>query len=100
MDAAGGQAVDLVQQGGRIEDHPAGDHTLDVRAEDAAGDQRQFEGLTAEDHGMAGVGPALVADDNVVLFGQYIDDLPLGLISPLQSDDTRGRHRGDPPSIP
>ena len=96
--AAGDQAVDLLQQAGRIEDHAGGHHALDLGAEDAAGDQRQLEGLAADDHGMAGVGPALVADDDVVLLGEQIDDLPLGLVAPLQSDDTRGRH-GTGPSL-
>ena len=36
--------------------------------------------------------PALIADDDVVLFGQQVDDLTFGLITPLQSDNTRGRH--------
>ena len=92
LDAAGGQAVDLLQQAGRIEDHAGGDHALDLGAENAAGDQRELEGLAAGDHRVAGVGPALVADDDIVLLGEQIDDLALGLIAPLQSDNTRGRH--------
>ena len=95
-DAAGDQAVDLAQQAGRIEHHAAGHHALDLGAEDAAGDQRQLEGLAAGDHGMAGVGPALVADDDIVLLGQQIDDLALGLVAPLQTDDARGRHCNAP----
>ena len=93
------QAVDFLQQAGRIEDHAGGDHALDLGAENAAGDERELEGLAAGDDGMAGVGPALVADDDIVLLGEQIDDLALGLIAPLQSDDTRGRHCGDPPSF-
>ena len=88
--------VDFLQQAGRIEDHAGGHHALDLGAEDAAGDQRQFEGLAAGDDGMAGVGPALVADDDIVLLGEQIDDLALGLVAPLQSDHTRGRHRNAP----
>ena len=96
VDAAGDQAVDFVQQAGRIEDHAGGDDALDLGAEDAAGDERQFEGLAAGDDGMAGIGPALVADDDIVLLGEQIDDLALGLVAPLQSDNTGGRHRNDP----
>ena len=61
------QAVDFLQQAGRIEDHAGGDHTLDLGAEDAAGDERELEGLAAGDDGVAGVGPALVADDDIVV---------------------------------
>ena len=48
----------------------------------------------------SGVGPALVADHDVVLLGQQVDDLPLGLVAPLQSDDTRCRHRTRPQPRP
>ena len=42
---------------------------------------------------MPGVGPALIADDDVVLFGEQVDDLALGLVAPLQSDHASSRHR-------
>ena len=71
---------------------PAGDDALHLGPENAAGDQRELEGLAVHDDGVAGVGPALVADDDIVLLGEQIDDLPLGFVAPLQSDDTRGRH--------
>ena len=37
---------------------------------------------------MARVGPPLVTDHDIVLLGEQIDDLPFGLIAPLQSDNT------------
>src|SRR6266404_8028359 len=45
---------------------------------------------------MASVGAAVVADDEIVLIGEQIDDFALGLIAPLQSDDTSGRHDWKP----
>lgn len=60
--------------------------------EDAGRELRQLERLAVEDHGMAGVIAPLIADDDVVFVGQQIDDLALGLISPLQADNRRGRH--------
>ena len=48
------------------------------------------------DHRMAGVGPALITDDDVVLFGQQVDDLPFGFIAPLQTDHTSRGHRLNP----
>jgi hypothetical protein len=44
--------------------------------------QRVF--VVAYNHGMAGVRPASVTDDYIALFGEYIDDLALSLITPLQ----------------
>jgi hypothetical protein len=35
---------------------------------------------------MARIGPALVADDDVGVFGQDIDDLALAFIAPLDAD--------------
>ena len=42
---------------------------------------------------MSGVGPALVADDDFMPFGQQVDDLALGLVAPLQTDHASNRHR-------
>jgi hypothetical protein len=41
---------------------------------------------------VAGIGAALVANDDIVSIGQQVDDFTFGLISPLQSDDTSTRH--------
>ena len=95
LDAAGDQAVDFLQDAGRVEHHAAGDDALHLRAEDAAGDQRELVGLAAGDDGMAGVAAALVADDDIVLVGQQVDDLALGLVAPLQTDHASNAHRGN-----
>src|SRR5262249_2817945 len=44
------------------------------------------------DDGVAGVGPAVVADHELVPVPEQIDELPLGLVAPLQADDTGARH--------
>ena len=41
---------------------------------------------------MAGIGPAVVTDDEVVLFREEIDDFAFGLVAPLQADDTSTGH--------
>ena len=92
-DAAADEAVDLGQQAGRVEHHAGGDDALHLGPEDAAGHQRELERLAVADDGMPGVGPALVADHDIVLLGQQIDDLALGLVAPLQSDHASSRHR-------
>jgi hypothetical protein len=43
--------------------------------------------VAVEDDGMAGVGAALISDDDVVVLGQEVDDISLGLVTPLQADD-------------
>jgi len=43
-----------------------------------------------------GVSPALVAHDDVVTMGQEVDDLPFGLIAPLQTHHARRWHGVDP----
>ena len=77
---------------GRIDDHAGRNDALHVGPKNAAGDQRELERLPVHDDGVPGVGPALVANDDIVPLGEKIDDLPLGFITPLQPNDTRGRH--------
>src|SRR5205085_10727153 len=51
-------------------------------------------GRALADDGVAGVGAAVVADDEVVAVGEEVNDLALGLVAPLEADDT-GATRGD-----
>jgi len=88
LDAASDEALDFLQQAGRIDDHAGGNDALHLGPEDSAGHQRELEGLPIHDHGMAGVGPALVAHDDIVPLGEKIDNLPLGFVPPLQPYDT------------
>ncbi len=96
LDAAGQQAVDLLQDAGRVEHHAAGDDALHAGSQDAAGNQRQLVGLAVADDGMAGVAAPLVADDDIVLFGQQVDEFAFGFVSPLQTDHASHRHRTIP----
>ena len=86
------QRVDLVEQRRQVDDDAVADHRHDVVVEHAARDQLQGVTLAADDHGVPGVVPALVADDVAVLLGQQIDDLGLALVSPLRPDDDGDRH--------
>ena len=91
-DAARLEAVDLLDHLGGIEHDAAGDHAGHAVAEDAAGDDRELPGLAAGHDRVARVGPARVADDDVVIFGQDVDELALGLVAPLQTDDAGAGH--------
>ena len=61
------QAGDLFEEARRVDDDAVADDRADVRPQDAGGQQRELEGLAAADDGVAGVGAAVVADDEVVL---------------------------------
>ena len=88
------QAADLVEQGRRVNDDAVADDAVDPRAENAGGDQRELVGDSAGDDGVAGVGASLVADDDVVLVAQAVDDFSLGLVTPLKAHDAGRRHGG------
>ena len=63
-----------------------------MRLENTSGEQGELEGFSVLDDGVAGVSAAVEADDKVVLIGEEIDDLPFGLVAPLQADDTSAGH--------
>ncbi len=71
---------------------PVRDDARDAGRENAAGQQRELVDLVADDDGMPGVRAALVADDEVVLTGQEVDDLALGFVAPLQTDNASAGH--------
>jgi hypothetical protein len=41
---------------------------------------------------VAGVGPALVANDDLMVFREDVDEFALGLVTPLQTDDAGAGH--------
>ena len=58
------------------------------------GKQRELVDLVADDDGVPGVRAALIADDEIVLTRQQVDDLALGFVAPLQTDNTSAGHGG------
>ena len=86
------QSVDLPNDAGRVERHSAGDNAGDVVAENAAGNEGELPGLAVGDDGVAGVGAALVADDDRMIFGENIDEFAFGFVAPLQTDNTCAGH--------
>ena len=49
--------------------------------------QVQHERFVADLNRMAGVVPALIAGDDIEMFGQEINDLAFAFITPLSADD-------------
>ena len=86
-DAAAEEFVDLFKEHLGIEHDAVADDVEHAGAEDA--DRQKVRGVffAADADGMPGVGAAAVADDDVGVFGEKIDDLALALIPPLEADD-------------
>src|SRR5262249_11356165 len=59
----------------------------DIGAEDADWEEVGGVFFVADADGVAGVGAAAVADDDIGLLGQKIDDFALAFIAPLKAED-------------
>ena len=90
--AAALEHVDLPDHAGGIEGHATGDDAGDVVAEDAAGNEGELPGLAVGDDGVAGVGAALIADDDLVVLGEDVDEFAFGFVAPLQTDNACAGH--------
>ena len=86
------QHVDLFHQRFRVDHHAVADDALLPRMENARRHQVQHRLHAAHHQRVAGVGAALVADDDVGPRGEEVDDLPLPLVAPLRADDDDIRH--------
>ena len=75
----------------------AANHRSHARPQDARRQERQLVGLPVKPHGVAGVVAPLVADHDLVLVGEQVDDFALGFVAPLQTDDTSPWHSTVPP---
>ena len=84
----------------RIEHDAVADEVHHAGAKNADGQQVRRVFFVADADGMAGVGAAAIADDDIGVLGEKIDDLALALVSPLQADDAgialkkRNAHNG------
>ena len=59
----------------------------DTLPENAGGQQVQGKFAVLIDNGMAGIAAALIADNDVIVFGQQIDHASLALVTPVDADD-------------
>ena len=88
-EALGDELVDLGEEGFGVEDDAVADEVHDARAEDADGEQVGGVLLAVDANGVAGVGAAAVADDDLGLLGEEINDLALAFIAPLEAENAR-----------
>ena len=89
LDPAGRELIDLANKLCGWTTDAACDHRKHAGREDAAGNERELVSLPRRDDRMPGVRAPLIADDNVMLLGQQIDELAFRFVSPLQADNTR-----------
>ena len=87
MDAAFSQAVDFADEHFEIHDDAGADEVQRGLPQDAAGQQVQGVGLAADLDGMSGIGAAGVADDDVEMLREQIDNLARAFIAPWKTDD-------------
>ncbi len=92
VDADRLEAGDFVEQRGRINHHAVADNSLNTRAQNAAGDQLQYEFLAADEDGMAGIVAALIASHGIKLFREQVDDFALAFVAPLRSENYQITH--------
>ena len=92
VDARRFERLDLIQQRRRIDHHAVADHRLHARPQNAARNQLQDEFLLADEYGVAGVVPALIARHDVEVLREQVDDLPFALVSPLRAQDDDVSH--------
>jgi hypothetical protein len=86
-DAAAYEFVDFAEENFGVEDDAIADDVEDVFAEDSDGEEMGGVFFTADADGVAGVCAAAIADDDVSVFGEEIDDFPLALVAPLEAYD-------------
>ena len=87
VDAALLHAGDLFQQMGRVDDDAVADDAGLAGVEDAGRQQVQLGFDAFDDDGVAGVVSALVANDDLGLLRQVVDDFALAFVTPLGSHD-------------
>jgi hypothetical protein len=92
IDARGLQSIDLGEQHHRVDDDAVSDHGDDVLVEDPGRKKLEGESFAADHDRVARVVAALVAHDEVHLFGQDIGELALALVAPLGPNDDGGGH--------
>ncbi len=92
LDALGVQAVDLGEEGGRINNDAVSDDAFLAGPEDPGRHEVQHLLDAVVNDGMAGVVAALKARNHVELLGQPVDDLAFAFVAPLGADEYHVGH--------
>ena len=81
-----------------VEHHPVAYDAMGPLTQDARRHKVENDLFAAHHYGVAGIRPALIPDDHVGKFAQYINDLSLALVAPLKAHSRNIRHESIPPS--
>ena len=92
VDAGRQQLVDFTFENDGIDDHAVAHEVQRVGAEDAGGDGVEDVLLAVEDERVPGVGTALEASDDIVLWRQDVHDFSLPFIAPLEAEQNINFH--------
>mmetsp|Transcript_23520 Transcript_23520/g.49756 ORF Transcript_23520/g.49756 Transcript_23520/m.49756 type:complete len:616 (-) Transcript_23520:291-2138(-) len=77
------ESVELVEEGGEVDDDAVADDAGGLLVEDAGGEEVEFVLLALDDDGVSGVGSSGDTGADVVFLRQHIDQLSLPLVAPL-----------------
>jgi hypothetical protein len=93
-DNAGGfELSDFCEERSGVDDNAVADHTGDVRVKHPGWDKMQDVLFIANAHRVSGIGPSLVAGDDVGVLGKHVDYFSLAFIAPLRPKDDLHWHR-------
>ncbi|MBM2841128.1 MAG: hypothetical protein HW412_1656 [Bacteroidetes bacterium] len=76
----------------RVDNRTVADDACDLFVENAGGDQVEHVFLVADAHGVASVGPPLIARNDVCMLGEHVDNFPFSFVAPLGADNNLDRH--------
>ena len=86
LDAELAQSLDFLDEADGVHDHAVADDAEFVFAEDARRNEMQDVFLFADENGVPGVVAAGVADDDVRVFGEHVNDFAFAFVTPLGAD--------------
>ena len=91
LHAAGLDGLHLIREVVEVDDHTGAQHTGDIRVQDAGGQKVQDKLALFSNDGVPGIVAALIAGNDIGVFGQQVDDAAFALIAPIDSSNS-GQH--------
>src|SRR5262245_48318610 len=87
-----GKLIQLLNHPRRVHNYTRRDDRRDARRQNSTGQQRELVRLITDNDRVSGVCAALITNDKIMFARKKIDDLPLGFVAPLQTDNASSRH--------
>jgi hypothetical protein len=85
VDPVARQLVDFFEQRLRVDDHAVADDAGGAGMQDAGWDETEDELRAVDEHGVAGVVPALIARNDRKMRRQQVDDFAFAFVAPLRA---------------